>query len=37
MQIPEDAIDVTIIGGGLVGMAASIHAIVCGERSLGKR
>lgn len=34
MQIPENAIDVTVIGGGLAGMAASIHLSRAGLRVL---
>jgi menaquinone-9 beta-reductase len=34
MQIPENAIDVTVIGGGLAGMAASIHLSRGGLRVL---
>ncbi len=34
MQTPADAIDVTVIGGGLAGMAASIHLSEAGLRVL---
>jgi flavin-dependent dehydrogenase len=34
MQIPESTIDVTVIGGGLAGMAASIHLSRAGLRVL---
>jgi menaquinone-9 beta-reductase len=34
MQTPADAIDVTVIGGGLAGMAASIHLSKAGLRVL---
>jgi cation diffusion facilitator CzcD-associated flavoprotein CzcO len=34
MQIPVNAIDVTVIGGGLAGMAASIHLSKAGLRVL---
>ena len=34
MQIPENVIDVTVIGGGLAGMAASIHLSRAGLRVL---
>jgi flavin-dependent dehydrogenase len=34
MQIPESTIDVTVIGGGLAGMAASIHLSKAGLRVL---
>ena len=32
MQIPETGMDVTVIGGGLAGMAASIHLAKAGLR-----
>jgi flavin-dependent dehydrogenase len=34
MQTPADAIDVTVVGGGLAGMAASIHLSEAGLRVL---